>query len=432
MNPSFHPSSLYLLCLQPLNLYSFSFYSFSFYPLSLTKENPSASPHPAVRYRRLRSHSLLLAATFLLATALFFTACTPSGKPTRPTEATSSDTLRYAQGFTVQRFSDYTAVEIPDPWDSTRILQRYLLVDRTRPVPAGLPKGTLVKVPARKVVVYTSVHAAILDQLGEIQHVVGVCEPRYMDTPAIQEGIAAGRIADLGEATAPDIEKMIELDAELIIASPFQHSSYGPVEKIGIPILEAADYMESLPLGRTEWIRLYGLLFDKEAKADSLFRATEQRYLDLKALASNVAHRPTILSEKKYGSSWFLPAGDSYMAHLYKDAGGDYLFSYLSGSGSTPLAFESVFDRALHADLWFIKYNSATDLTYRELRTEYTAYAHFDAFQARHIYGCNTGTVPYYEEFPLHPDRLLRDLIVVLHPELLPGASTRYFFPLQE
>lgn len=371
--------------------------------------------------------------TLLCCLAAFFTACTPARKPAAaPGEVRPFDTLRYAKGFTVQRYDHYTAVEIPDPWDSARVLQRYLLVDRTRPVPAGLPKGTVVKVPARQVVVYTSVHAAILDQLGEIGQVVGVCEPRYMDTPAIQEGVASGRIADLGEATSPDIERMIELGAELIIASPFQNSSYGPAEKIGIPILEAADYMESLPLGRTEWVRLYGLLFGKEAVADSIFRATEQRYLALKALAADVSRRPSVLTEKRFGSTWFLPAGDSYMAHLYKDAGGNYLFDDLPGAGSVPWAFESVFDRAIHADVWFVKYNSASDLSYAGLQAEYAPYARFDAFRNRRIYGCNTGRVPYYEEFPIHPDYLLHDLVAILHPELLPRDTTRYFFPMEE
>lgn len=403
----------------------------SFRPSSVAGRLASPFPsacHPA----SLCSFVSLCWLVLVFGSATFFTACTSFGQPAASGEVLAFDTLRYAKGFTVQRYDTYTAVEIPDPWDSTRVLQRYLLVDRTRPVPAGLPKGTVVKVPARKVVVYTSVHAAILDQLGVIEQVAGVCEPRYMDTPAIQEGVASGRIADLGEATSPDIEQMIELGAELIIASPFQNSSYGPVEKIGIPILEAADYMESLPLGRTEWVRLYGLLFGKEAVADSIFRATEQRYLDLKALAADVSHRPTVLTEKRFGSTWFVPAGDSYMAHLYKDAGGAYLFGDLPGSGSVPWAFESVFDRAIHADVWFIKYNSASDLTYGELRTEYAPYAHFDAFRNRRIYGCNTGTVPYYEEFPIHPDYLLHDLIVLLHPELLPGDTTRYFFPMKE
>mgnify|MGYP000624006359 CR=1 FL=1 len=93
---------------------------------------------------------------------------------------------------------------------------------------------------------------------------------------------------DLGEATSPNIEKMIEIGAELVIASPFQNSSYGPVEKIGIPIIEGADYMEAFPLGRTEWIRFYGLLFGKEEMADSIFKETEQAYLSLKDLTANI------------------------------------------------------------------------------------------------------------------------------------------------
>ena len=293
----------------------------------------------------------------------------------------SSDSIQYAQGFTVQRFDTYTMVEVRDPWDSTRLLQRYLLVDRTKSVPGGLPKGTIVKVPVKDIVIYTSVHAAIIDQLHETDKVIGVCEPRYMDTPAIQEGIQAGRIADLGEATSPNIEKMIEIGAELVIASPFQNSSYGPVEKIGIPIIEGADYMEAFPLGRTEWIRFYGLLFGKEEMADSIFKETEQAYLSLKDLTANIDNRPTVLSEKKFGSSWYVPSGDSYMAHLIEDAGADYMFKDLPGAGSTPLAFETVFDKAIHADIWLVKYNQSSEMTYKDLRSEYTPYENFDAFK---------------------------------------------------
>ncbi len=359
--------------------------------------------------------------------AFWMVACTPSGKQTSSKEALSSDSIQYAQGFTVQRFDTYIMVEVRDPWDSTRLLQRYLLVDRTKSVPGGLPKGTIVKVPVKDIVIYTSVHAAIIDQLHETDKVIGVCEPRYMDTPAIQEGIQAGRIADLGEATSPNIEKMIEIGAELVIASPFQNSSYGPVEKIGIPIIEGADYMEAFPLGRTEWIRFYGLLFGKEEMADSIFKETEQAYLSLKDLTANIDNRPTVLSEKKFGSSWYVPSGDSYMAHLIEDAGADYMFKDLPGAGSTPLAFETVFDKAIHADIWLVKYNQSSEMTYKDLRSEYTPYENFDAFKKKRIYTCNTGAVPYYEEFPIHPEYLLKDLIWIFHPELVFGYSPRYF-----
>ncbi len=128
-----------------------------------------------------------LLASFLLLLCLTLSCSVRQGSHSE--ESLSSDTIRYAQGFTVHRFDDYTAVEVRDPWDGTRLLQRYLLIDRDRPVPGNLPKGTVVQVPAQNIVVYTSVHAAIIEQLGETERIIGVCEPRYMDTPSIQEGL---------------------------------------------------------------------------------------------------------------------------------------------------------------------------------------------------------------------------------------------------
>lgn len=360
-----------------------------------------------------------------------FASCGQTNKQSSATEAIASDSIRYARGIQILRHEGFTTVEVKDPWEKGQLLQRYILVGRDKPLPGNLPAGTVVRVPLQKVAVYTSVHAAIIDLLGESDRIVGVCEPRYMDTPAIQEGLQKGKITDLGEATSPNVEKMIEIGTEYVIASPFQNSSYGPVEKIGIPIIEGADYMESHPLGRTEWIRFYGLLFDKEELADSLFRATEERYLELKERVADVPYRPTVVSEKRFGSTWYVPAGDSYIAHFFADAGANYLFKDLPGSGSTPMAFEKVLDQAIHADLWLIKYNQAEDMTYRELRSEYTPYENFDAFKKQKIFGCNTGRVPYYEEFPIHPDYLLKDLVSIFHPGLLPGYTPRYYVPLK-
>ena len=292
-----------------------------------------------------------------------------------------------------------------------------------RPVPENLPKGTVVQVPAQNVVVYTSVHAAIIDQLGETGRIIAFASSLY-GHPCHPGRLKAGRIADMGEATAPNVEMMIDKGAELVIVSPFQNSGYGPVEKLGIPIIEGADYMESLPLGRTEWIRFYGMLFGKEALADSIFRQTEKSYLDLKQLVTADMPHPTVISEKKFGASWFMPAGDSYIANMYADAGADYVFKELPGAGSTPLAFETVLDRAIHADMWLIKYNQSEDMTYGDLRAEYAPYENFDAFKNRRIYSCNTGLVPYYEEFPLHPDYLLKDLIWVSIRNCCPAYSS--------
>lgn len=364
--------------------------------------------------------------------AFWAVSCTQSGKHTSAEDVVATDTIRYAQGFAIHRYADYTEVVVSDPWNKGRLLQRYLLVPRDKEIPADMPKGTIVRIPLQKIVVYNSVHSAILEELDAVGQIVGACESRYMDTPEIRKKLDTGEIADLGQATAPNVEKMVDLSAEVVLVSPFQHAGYGPVEKLGIPIIECADYMESSPLGRAEWIRLYGILTGKEVEANASFAETEKNYLEIKELAAAVSHRPTVFAEKRFGSSWHVPNGDSYTAHFFQDAGADYIFKELPGAGSTPLAFESVLDKAIHAEVWLMKYNQDKDLTYKDLRTEYTPYENFDAFKNRQIYSCNSGKVPFYEEFPMHPDFLLKDMVWIFHPDLLPGYTPRYYEKMRD
>lgn len=376
----------------------------------------------------MRYHYLILS----LALSLVFFSCGGNSGKVTGGGLSSLDSIRYASGFTVTDYDDYIVAEVGNPWDSTQVLQRYILVDRQQSLPADLPSGTVIRVPVRRIVVYSSVHVAMIDWLGESDQVIGVCESEYMHTPAIQEGLKAGRVTDLGQSTSPNVEKIIDINAELIIASPFQNSNYGGVEKLGIPIVEGADYMENSPLGRAEWIRFYSLLFDKVALGDSLFNTTATRYHALKKMTDAVVDRPLVLSEKRYGATWFVPAGASYMAQLYADAGADYVFSRTRGAGSVPLSFEAVLDQGIHADCWLFKYHEDKTLTYDDLRREYAPYAYFDAFKNKKIYASNTAKTYYYEETPIHPDYLLEDLVKIFHPELLPGYDLRYFEPLAE
>ena len=341
-----------------------------------------------------------------------------------------NDSIRYAVGFNVTYHEGFTRVDVRDPWNKGRLLQRYLLVGRDRPLPKVLPSGTIIRVPLRRMVVYTAVHLAELEALGAIDEVVGVCESRYIKIPAVKVRMEDGLIKDMGEATLPNIEKMVEAGAEVVIASPFEHGGYGAVEKTGIPVIELSEYMEIDPLGRAEWIKLLALLTDHNERADSLFRETETNYLRLKTLAENVAYRPKLMTELKYGSTWYVPGGESFMARIFKDAGADYLFGYLSGAGGVPLTFETVLDKAIHADIWVAIYNRDEEMTYKSLRSDYALYERFDAFRNRRIFGCNTNYSLYYEEAPLRPDYLLSELIAIFHPNLLPEHQFRYFSPL--
>jgi len=345
----------------------------------------------------------------------------------------AADTIRYARNLHIEYFDDYVSVRIRDPWDTLRQRQHYVLVDRTRPLPAGLPEGGIViRVPVEKAVIYTSVHTAIAEELGALDRVCGVCEPQYITSPVVLQRIDEGRIADLGVSTSPNVEKIIDIGTEMIIASPFENSGYGSAEKLGIPIVEAADYMENHPLGRTEWVLFYGLLLGEREAAEQVFARTEAHYNELKALAATVEHRPSVLLERRYGTSWAVPAGESYIGVMHADAGADYIFGYLKGARSVHFTFESVFDQAGDADFWLLKYDTRAPMTYRLLAQEYEPYANFRPWKERRVFACNTINSTYYDDITLHPDRVLEDLIAVYHPDLLPGHEQRYYFPLDD
>ena len=348
------------------------------------------------------------------------------------------DSLAYARGFNISYYDGFTRVCLRDPWDTLSIRKEYYLADkallRQRPLLADSlsKRGILIGTPVQKAVIYTSVHTAMAEQMGLLERVCGVCEPEYITSDEVRKRIENGQIADLGQSSSPNIEKIIDLGAEVIIASPFENSGYGAAEKLGIPIVEAADYMENHPLGRTEWVKFYGLLFGCRQRADSLFSDTVQRYLRLKELAASVKTHPTFILERKWGQTWAVPSDGSYVGCMHRDAGASYIFSSLRGSASVHMNFEQVFDRGKDADFWFMKYSSKGDMSYKDLQREYQPYANFKAYKDLNIYGCNTLVTTYYDDITLHPDRILADLIYIYHPELMPDHTLVYYFPLRE
>lgn len=376
----------------------------------------------------------ILLSAYIVTWVLLLSAC-GGGSKTSSLQA-EGDTVRmkYSSLLQIVKHADYTVVTIRNPWDTLKVLHTYLLADRKKPLPEHLPEGTVVRTPLQKSVIYSSVHCSLWSELDELKGIGGVCGLEYIKLPQIQEGCRNGSIVNVGNSMNPDIERIIDLRPDAILLSPFENSGgYGRVGKLNIPIIECADYMETSALGRAEWMRLYGLLLGKEAQADSLFAGIEKEYLTLtQQVKSQNLKRPTVISEMKNSSAWYIPGGNSTMGRLYQDAGADYVFASLSNSGSVPLAFETVFDRGGNADIWLIKYNQPQDKTYSELERDYAPYARFKAFQDRKVYGCNTNHVPFYEESPFHPELLLKDLIKIFHPELLPDYDLKYFSNLAE
>ena len=339
--------------------------------------------------------------------------------------------LRHAKGFTIAQGDGYKVVNVVNPWDTTHLLQSYILIDKLAPMPDSLPQGTIVRVPIERVVTYTSVSASIMDYLGVSENIIGVCESKYIPVKWVKEGVLDGRVVDLGQATMPSIERLVSLKSDGIITDPYQNTGYGAVEQLGVPIIECAAYMETSPLGHSEWIKFIAAFVGEEKLADSLFAAIETRYLEAKEIASTVTSKKSVIPGKRYGQAWHVAAGDSYMAKIYRDASVSYHWSESAGQGALNLSFESVFAAAKDADAWFITYyNDTEDLTYESLMSEYVSYGSFTAFKERRVYGCNTSSKPIFTTTMFTPDLILKDYVKILYPELLPDYTTTYFSAL--
>lgn len=345
-------------------------------------------------------------------------------------------TLRHATHLQMVEYPGFTRVIIRNPWDTLQVLHTYLLVpDSATAVPTAFPDATVVRTPLKRSVVYTSVHCALLEELGALASVVGVCDSQYIYRPAVRQQLRAGHIQDLGSGVSPDVERIIDLRPDALLLSPFENSGgYGRVDRLGVPIVECADYMERSALGRAEWMRLYGRLYGCARRADSLFAAVESEYLRWKRRAMACAGRPTVLTDLPVGSSaWYVPGGRSTIGGMYADAGACYLFADNPHSGSVPYSFETVYAKAQDADFWLIRYHAPTSRTYASLAAEYEPYTHFAAYRSRRMYGCNTANSTFYEDIPFHPERLLAEYALIFHPELRDEVShTRYYLPLEE
>lgn len=343
---------------------------------------------------------------------------------------------KYSRLLQYTKWSKLNQVSVINPWDTTKVLQKYLFVpkvlrDKKKDEVARWKRqfqGKVIYTPVQRAVIYSSVHCSLVVDLGCAKNIVGVTDSEYIYTPAIRQGLDDGHVADLGSGLQPNVEKLITLKPEVLLISPFEYSGgHGKIDKIGVPVIECADYMEVSPLGRAEWMKFYGLMFGKSDVAHSLFANSERAYLDITKRASKAKKRPTVLAELKSSSAWYLPGGRSYMAGYFKDAGADYLWADDQRSGSVPVSFETVFNKAKDADFWLFKYNKKKDLTLEQLKAEYAPYAGFKPYHTKKVFGCNTRYKRYYEDVPFHPERLLANLAYIFHPELFAASEYNYF-----
>lgn len=338
--------------------------------------------------------------------------------------------MEYASHITVYDDDDGFNARIANPWKKNTLLHTYTFSTSGETQYSYNKASNTIHIPLRRIVVMTNSLAHLMVELGAEDCIAGVCEPEYIADSTVRARLADGTIADCGNSMYPTIEKIMELHPDAIMVSPFEETGYGQLEKLGIPLLECADYMETSPLARAEWMRFYGRLFGVGSCADSLFNIVKERYQVLKETASRTAMRPKVMLDTRKGSAWYVAGGQSTIGRMIADAGAQYAFDYDNSSGSVPLSFETVFEKASDSDVWLLKNSNTTPMTYKLLEADYKPYSSFKPFRDRNIWICDVNSVPYFELTAFHPDMLLSEFISIFHPEMSNGWY--FYHPLDE
>ena len=355
-------------------------------------------------------------------------ACSPTSKHNSSHSSNDDFTpvpMLHANSITIEHnSSNDSRISIINPWKKDANLCSFTLSDSNK----STPSNTITR-PLKRVIVYSTVHANIIKELGHLSAVKGVCDPQYFTIPEIIEGVNNGSIVNVGSSASPNIERIIALSPDAIIVSPYQDSQFKDIEKLGITVVQCADYMETSPLGRAEWIKLFGELFGEQEKADNIYNNVLTEYNQLKQLAAQSQHKTKALSENIINGTWYVPGGDSYMAQLFADAGSTYAWSDVHTTGSIPLDMAQVLEKSHDADVWLIK-SLESSFSYTKLKAQNALNSEFKAFKQKNIYFCDTERTTLYQDFPFHPELLLKEYIAIFNPQLLPDYNTQYYKPL--
>ena len=343
--------------------------------------------------------------------------------------------IKYAKGFQIKTFDGYKTFTLKNPWPGTDKTFTYALVKKNGAIPNPEKYDAVVEVPLKRIVVTSTTHIPSLEMLGENEALVGFPSLDYISSEKTRQRISAGKITELGKNEDINTEILIDLapDAVIGFAIDGNNSTFATIEKTGIPVLYNSDWTETSPLGKAEWIKFFGVLFDKEKEADSIFKTIETEYISAKKIASETKETPTVISGAMYKDVWYMPQGESWGAQFIADANGDYLWKDSKGTGGLSLSLESVLDKGNEAKFWI---GPGQFTTMNEMKAANEIYSQFAAFKAGNVYSYSlkkgtTGGVIYFELAPNRPDLVLKDLIKILHPELLPTHELYFFDKLK-
>ncbi len=345
--------------------------------------------------------------------------------------------LKYASGYTISRGNDFWELEVTQAWSGADKIFKYLVLEENAEKPAG-NFDAIIQLPVEKIILTSTTQIPHLDMLNSTEKLIGFPNLNLISSNKTWKQIDAGIVEDLGAGPSANTEMVIYIAPDWIMISTLGDDLkyLDLLAQAEIPAVINGEYVEQHPLGRAEWIKFTGVLLGKYEEAKLVFEQVEKDYLEAEKLSNSIIDslRPTVLSGVLYQDIWYAPGSESWGAKILQNAGGNYIFSDQKGIGSAQLNYEFVLENALEADFWI---GSADFSDLETMGNAEPRYKAFTAFQSGNVFSYTqkrgrAGGLEYFELGYMRPDLILKDLIKILHPNLLPDYELYFYQQLDE
>jgi iron complex transport system substrate-binding protein len=347
---------------------------------------------------------------------------------------TGSPIISRAERITLDKKNGSTKVTIINPWQGANgVNQEYFLVRRGSDLPVGMDSSSVIFVPIKKIICMSTTHIAMISALGEENSISGVSGTGFIFANSLIERVNEGLIEDVGYEANLNKELILKISPDLIMMYGIGSESAGYVGKIkelGVKVVFNADYLETDPLSKTEWIKLFGALYCKERLADSIYKSEVESYNNLKSyIRHHISYKPKVLLGLPFKDTWYVSPGNSFISKLITDAGGDYLWKDTKSSVSMPYGIENVYLRALNADFWL---NIGTVKTKEDISVIDPRLTELPCFKSGNLYNYNNritmnGGNDFWESGTVYPHIILKDIASILHPDLFSDKELFYY-----
>lgn len=347
---------------------------------------------------------------------------------------TDSTEIKFAKRLHIERHDGYSLLQIKDPWQGAgNVYNSWYLVPRGNKPQTELDESQIISIPVKKIVCMSTSYLPMINALGEERSIIGISGGRYIYDSDLLERYRNGEIYEVGYDENLNKELLLSISPDLVIAYGVGSESEGYVGKLrdlGIKIIYNADYLESDPLAKAEWIKFFGFLFDKDSLATEIFNSIAKEYMTLQEyISANTDNRPSVLLGLPYRDNWFISPGNSFISRIISDAGGRYIWSDLKSDLTLSYSFETVFSKAVSADFWL---NTGNASSLEEISAIDSRFRKLKCFKNGNIYNNNKrvnneGGNDYWESGALYPQIILKDIASILHPELFSDYKLFYY-----